>query len=72
MFRIVLHIDDIDTLYNIKNKLEVGQVRKHGTNSALFIVSNISDINNIILPIFEKFPLLSLKALDLADFFKCY
>jgi hypothetical protein len=68
MFQIVLHIDDIKVLYTIKNKLGEEQVRKNGENSALFIVLNLSEIKENLLPIFEQFPILTTKALDLADF----
>lgn len=33
-----------------------------------YIVTGFSDITNVILPFFNKYPLLGCKALDLADF----
>lgn len=66
-FRIQLHIDDIATLQLIRNTLGVGVVKPEG-NSCIYIVSSVSDLVNVILPIFTSFPLLSSKKLDLSDF----
>lgn len=45
----------------------VGVVKPEG-NSCIYIVSSVSDLVNVILPIFTSFPLLSSKKLDLSDF----
>lgn len=35
-----------------------------------FVVSRLSDITDKIIPLFEKYPILGVKALDFADFCK--
>lgn len=69
-FRIVLHIDDIETLYYIQSRLGVGQVRKHGSHSAVFAVSDFSNIVNKIVPIFQENSLLTTKSLDFNEYLK--
>lgn len=66
-FRIRLHIDDLATLEKIRSKLDVGVVKIEG-NSCIYIVSGYDDLRYVILPIFNQFPLLTVKALDLKDF----
>jgi len=55
-FRIRLHIDDKPTLDNIKAVLGVG-VLKIERYSCIYIVSSISDLIDIIIHIFNKYPL---------------
>lgn len=66
-FRIRLHIDDLATLEKIRSTLDVGVVKIEG-NSCIYIVSGYDDLRYVILPIFNQFPLLTVKALDLKDF----
>ena len=66
-FRIQLHIDDKDILDKIQNTLGIGVVRCEG-DRAIFVVSDLKSITEVLLPIFEQFPLLTAKAMDLADF----
>lgn len=49
-FRISLHIDDKEVLYEIQKRLGVGNVRESRT-SCLFEVNNITDISSVLLPI---------------------
>jgi len=56
VFRIRLHIDDIDVLRFIKSMLGVGNVRAEG-QSCIYSVDALSDIVNVILPIFQQYPL---------------
>ena len=51
-FAIGIHIDDLDVLEFIKNKLNCGNIYTN-ENGATFIITNISDIQNILIPIFE-------------------
>jgi len=67
-FRIRLHIDDKPTLDYIKTVLEVGVV-KIERDSCIYIVSSISDLIDIIIPVFKEYPLLSTKTLDFNDFY---
>jgi hypothetical protein len=53
IFRIRLHVDDIDTLFKIKEFLEVGKVSIHGSN-CLFSISDINDIQRILFPLLDK------------------
>ena len=66
-FRIRVHVDDIEVLNKIKKNLGIGVIRIEG-NSALFVVSDLNSIREVLLPIFANFPLLTVKALDLDDF----
>lgn len=64
-FEILLHIKDINILYNIKDFFGVGGVySRPARNAATYKVQNIADLNNIIIPHFETYPLLSMKWCD--------
>jgi hypothetical protein len=39
-------------------------------NKVSVIIVKISDIVNIIIPFFEKYPIVGMKSLDFADFFE--
>lgn len=62
-FQIRLHIEDSSCLYFIKNKLGVGVINLT-ENNCTYTVNSYSDIANVILPIFSKYPLLTIKRLD--------
>ena len=64
VFKIKLHIDDLGVLEFIKNRLNCGTVIIGKDNSAQFYLTKISDINTILIPLFEKFPLNGIKYLD--------
>lgn len=66
-FNINLHIDDLEVLEFIKNKLNCGNVFTN-ENVATFVVTKISDIQNILIPIYEEFPLNGIKHLDYLAF----
>ena len=57
LFRIVLHVDDIQTLYKIRDFLGVGSVRT-SKNSCIYSISKIQDLANILLPLLNKHTLL--------------
>ena len=71
IFQITLHIDDIDTLYYIKNKLGgIGEIRDRGSK-VVYTIRTKKDIAKII-DIFTKNPLNSKKHLDFVDFKKAF
>lgn len=71
-FSIELHIRDIQLLYKIKNLLGVGTIYLRNTENksktARFKINNKSHLKNIILPIFDKYPLLTNKIYDYLRF----
>lgn len=61
-FEINLHFKDVDILYKIKDYFGVGTVYlRANKNIAVYRVSNIQNIKNIIIPHFKKYPLISQK-----------
>lgn len=66
-FSILLHIDDQEALEFIKNRLNCGNVYASGKTANL-VVTKVSDILNILIPIFEEFPLNGVKYLDYLAF----
>jgi hypothetical protein len=66
IFKIELHKKDLSLLNQIKSFFEdVGNITLHKTrNSASYTVSSIKELNNIIIPHFEKYPLISQKRAD--------
>jgi len=69
-FKISLHIDDIDTLNIIKNKLCIGRVMLEASKgSCSFVVDKFADIK-MLSTIFKTFPLLTNKKLDFECFYK--
>ena len=72
-YTINLHIDDADTLYFIRDVLNVGTVRLLPEyNKVRFQVNKHEEIKNIIIPLFDQIPLLTTKALDFEDFKKAF
>lgn len=67
VFRIRLHIDDIAILFKIKEFLGMGKVSIHGSN-CLFSITNIRDIQNVLLPLLDNYNLFTIKWLDYLDF----
>ena len=59
-YKITLSIHNIRTLYYIKTNLGVGTVIKEGTKAQIY-VRNRQNIENVIFPIFDKYPLLTSK-----------
>ena len=64
-FAILPHIDDLEVLEFIKNKLRSCVYQGKTAN---FVVTKISDISNNLIPIFEEFPLNGVKYLDYLAF----
>lgn len=67
MFRINLHIDDVEILYKIKDFLGVGKVII-SKKSAVYIINNTADLINVLFPILDQYKLLTTKYLDYLDF----
>lgn len=67
-FRIALHIDDISVLEYIRDRLQVGNVRKFNANT--MAVWSVTDLTGFykLFSIFDKFNLNSTKYLDYLDF----
>jgi LAGLIDADG endonuclease len=65
IFQIGLHINDLPLLEFIKNTLKVGRIFVDSKNSkANWVVSSYKDLIQIILPIFDSFPLNSSKYIN--------
>ena len=65
--RIKLHIDDLYLLNYIKERLNCGMMEIRDTNACLvFYTHNV--LKDVILPIFDEFPLNSSKYLNFVDF----
>lgn len=69
-FKINLHKDDINTLIIIQEKLGVGRVKYEGENYVSNEITNFKDIQQVIIPIFDKYPLLTIKQLNYNKFKK--
>lgn len=69
MFRIRLHKDDTNVLQKIQKFLGVGRVVLDG-NSCVFIISNVKELINVLLPFLETYKLYTSKWLDYIDFKK--
>ena len=64
-----MHIDDVAVLYTIRGKLGIGVVSIKG-NTCSFRVSSYQVIMESLLPVFDKYPLLTHKQLDYKDWKK--
>jgi LAGLIDADG endonuclease/Cytochrome b/b6/petB len=69
VFKITLHINDISVLYSIKNKLGIGIVSIEG-KSCSFRIHSFQTIIDILIPIFDKYFLLTHKQLNFKDWKK--
>jgi len=70
-FQICLHSKDIYLLNQIKHFFNCGIIQNKTTrNQAVFRVDSIADLNNIIIPHFMNYPLISQKAADFNLFAK--
>jgi FlaA1/EpsC-like NDP-sugar epimerase len=66
IFKITLHIEDSAVLFLIKDKLGIGVVSLKG-NTCTFSVHSFQLLVEILLPIFDKYPLITHKQLDYRD-----
>ena len=68
-FGLELHIRDIQLLYKIKKLLGVGKIDiRKDRNTAIFRLRKKSQLKDIILPIFDQFPMLTAKYWDYVNF----
>jgi len=65
-FKITLHIDDSAVLFLIKDKLGIGVVSIKG-NTCTFSIHSFQLIVDVLVPIFDKYPLITHKQLDYRD-----
>jgi hypothetical protein len=65
-FKITLHIDDSAVLFLIKDKLGIGVVSIKG-NTCTFSIYSFQNIVDVLVPIFDKYPLITHKQLDYRD-----
>jgi hypothetical protein len=70
IFQINQHVRDKQLITYIAEYLGCGNIYKHSENAIVYRVSKRSDLTEIIIPFFEKYPILGIKALDFKDF--CY
>lgn len=71
VFRITLHQDDVKVLEYIKNTLKCGRLNTE-RDVLVFTVSQLNDIETVLIPIFEKFTLNTTKYLDYLYFKKAF
>lgn len=70
-FHIVQHSRDIELMKILISTLKCGRIELNLKQSAVyFVVTNFKDIFEIIIPLFDKYPLKGIKALDYYDFKK--
>jgi len=69
IFKITQHSRDIELMKSLVDYLGCGRyVATSGYNHGEFIVSNLPDIMEKIIPFFEKYPIIGYKASDFSDF----
>lgn len=71
MFRIALHRDDRGVLEDIKHTLGCGRLNTE-RDTLVLTISQLSDIEKILIPLFEQFPLNTTKHLDYLAFKKAF
>jgi ubiquinol-cytochrome c reductase cytochrome b subunit len=73
-FAIELSIRDIELLYKIKSMLGVGFITfrtRNNSEMARFKISSKKDLINVIIPIFDKYKMLTNKHFDFIYFKSC-
>jgi hypothetical protein len=63
-FNLVQHVRDEILLKSLEEYLNCGKVYRHSANALTFTVTKFSDIQNIIIPFLNKYPLLGAKYKD--------
>lgn len=71
LFRISLHKDDIKVLEFIKSTLNCGRIDT-SRNTFVYVISQLNEIETILIPLFQQFPLNTTKYLDFLAFKKAY
>nr|WDW20844.1 hypothetical protein [Valsa mali var. pyri (nom. inval.)] len=67
VFKIALHHDDRNVIEFIKKTLNCGRLNTE-RNTLVFTIFQLSDIETILIPLFEGFPLNTIKFLDYLAF----
>jgi hypothetical protein len=67
-FTVVQHKRDIKLLHALKDHFGVGSVIKNNGNCYHYRVKNLTHFNQVIIPFFENYPLLTVKKLQLSVF----
>jgi hypothetical protein len=71
IFQITQHTRDEQLLLKIKNYFDCGRYRERtGGLAGDFIVTKLSDLIKNIIPFYEKYPVIGVKARDFVDFKK--
>ena len=70
IFQINQHVRDKKLINSIAEYLGCGKIYKHSVKAVVYRVSKRSDLTNIIIPFFNKHPILGVKSLDFIDFKK--
>lgn len=69
VFQLVQHLRDEQLMKNLREFLDCGNILLD--REAVFLrVTNLSDICEKIIPLFDKYPLLGMKSKDYIDFVK--
>lgn len=71
IFRIALHKDDKKVIEYIKDVLGSGRLNTE-RSTLVFTISKLSDIETILIPLFDEFPLNTTKYLDYLNFKKAF
>jgi len=67
VFQLTQHSRDVALMESLINYLDCGNISKK-RETFVFIVTKFSDIENKIIPFFQKYPLLGVKRSDYLDF----
>ena len=68
IFKVTQHVRDADLLKELINYFNCGYYKACTNNAGDFIVTKFNDINSIIIPFFNKYPILGSKLRDYLDF----
>ena len=68
-FQLTQHTRDIELINNLKEYLDCGQTTVYDDHNFIkYVVSNISDIMEKVLPFFDKYSIVGVKSQDYEDF----
>ncbi len=67
-FVVVQHQRDIKVLYGLKEFFKCGYVKRNHGDRMCYVVRNLSHLHNIIIPFFEKHPLVTTKKYNFLRF----
>jgi len=65
-FRVTQHVRDTKLMELLIKYFGAGRI-ENSRQAVNFVVSNFSDLNQIIIPFFKKYPILGIKQLDYLD-----